>query len=227
MSTYAYAKLIVADKKQENIRKVKDVNVNYMKNTLFGPEWPDDFFGFEPDLNVDAQQNFLGYVKQNYLDDENFKKHIFDKNEKEKALLVDEMFDTRPGVKAGKIELCDDPHEVNEYWYTLYRKNSNYNIVWLTEGILSSYIEKQKVKLVQNYEKLAKKKAIQDSVEYYNLSEDARNALSSDIEYLEEDIDDIFSNIESARQLIGLMSGFREIYEEDWEDQVYCALYLC
>lgn len=225
MSTYAYVKLFVADKKNNIISQSKDINVNYMKELLFGSDWPDELEGFNPELPVDITVDDIGYIKVDAIDGE-VMKHVIGAQGKE-PVIVDEMFDTRQLREEGKV--------VSEYnsklfagkWKKLQRKNENYSIVWVTIEILHSYEEKAKGKIAKSYQELAAKNAIKNSVDYYKLDDDAKDSLNQDINSIEDDIEYEFDRMKAVNQLIGLMDGYKEANEKDWEDNVYAALFLC
>lgn len=222
MSAYAYAKIFVYNKEGKVVSPNIDVTVNYMKSLLFGYDWPEELEGFnpsfkKPDINVDI----VGLVKKELLEDGDFKKHIIE--EDDRSVLVDEMCEIMHYKKEDKIfDVSPDKN-----FKILKRKNSNYNIVWVTEGILSNYVDKIKNNIGKCYENLYNKKAIKSSIEYYKLNDEQKESLNADIGYAEDDIEEQFDHIESLRQLIGLIDGMKEQYEDSWEDEVVAALYLC
>lgn len=224
MSTYAYAKLFVASKKNDIISQSKDINVNYMKELLFGSDWPDELEGFDPDLPTDVTVDDIGYIKADAIDGE-VMKHVIGEQGKD-PVVVDEMFDTRQLWKNGKVATKVDDTEIGE-WKRLQRKNGNYSIVWVTIEILHSYEEKSKAKIAKSYQELAAKNAIKNSVAYYKLDDDAKDSLVQDINSIEDDIEYEFDRMKAVNQLIGLMDGYKEANEKDWEDNVYAALFLC
>lgn len=226
MSTYAYAKLFVANKKNDIISQSKDINVNYMKELLFGSDWPDELEGFNPELPIDVTVDDIGYIKEDAIDG-NVKQHIIGVQGKD-PVIVDEMFDTRELYKDGKIiGRLNDTEVLAGKWKRLQRKNGNYSIVWVTIEILHSYEEKAKGKIAKSYQELAAKNAIKNSVDYYKLDDDAKDSLNQDINSIEDDIEYEFDRMKAVNQLIGLMDGYKEANEKDWEDNVYAALFLC
>lgn len=228
MSTYAYAKLFVTDENNKVIKQSKDICVNYMKELLLGSDWPDDFEGFDPKVNIDITIDDIGYIKSSLIKDPNVAKHIIGESKKE-PVVVDDMFDTSLYRKDGIIvsNVLDDTSLLAGEWKRLQRKNSNYSIVWLTIGILSSYEEKLQAKLEKSYEELAKKRAIKDSVDYYKLDDDAKESLNEDISGVNDSIEYELSQMKSVNQLIGLMDGYKDANEKNWSDNVYAALFLC
>lgn len=226
MSTYAYAKLFVANKKNDIINQSKDINVNYMKELLFGSDWPDEFEGFDPELSTDVTVDDIGYIKADAIDGE-VMKHIIGPQGKE-PVIVDEMFDTRQSREDGKVvSKVDDTELLAGKWKKLQRKNGNYSIIWITIEMLHDYEEKSKVKIAKSYQELAVKNTIKNSVDYYKLDDDAKDSLNQDISSVEDDIEYEFDRMKAVNQMIGLMDGYKEANEKDWEDKVYAALFLC
>lgn len=93
--------------------------------------------------------------------------------------------------------------------------------------MLHDYEEKSKVKIAKSYQELAVKNTIKNSVDYYKLDDDAKDSLNQDISSVEDDIEYEFDRMKAVNQMIGLMDGYKEANEKDWEDKVYAALFLC
>lgn len=222
MSTYAYVKLFVYGK-DKSIRKSIDVNVNYMKSVLFGSDWPDELEGYSPEIDVDAAIDKIGYIKKSLLEeDEYVKKHLIKDN------VFDEMFDTHKYVDNGGIKnKLDDTDILANEWVEIKRKNCNYNIIWITEGILSSYVDKIKQQISTMFNSFNRKESIENSIEYYKLNDDQKQELNDDIFLVKDNIDEAFDKLQACYQLIGLMDGFKEANEKSWEDEVVAALLLC
>lgn len=229
MSTYAYAKIFVYDKKGTILSPNIDINVNYIKNVLMGYDWPEELGDFNPSIKLpEITIDVVGLVKKGLLEDENFKKHIVEENED--SVLVDEVCEIIYYKEEGQIldiNIKEDSFKPDKNFKILKRKNSNYNIVWVTEGILSTYVDKIKNNISKCYENLYNKKVIKSSVEYYKLNDEQKESLNDDIGYAEDDIEEQFDHIESLRQLIGALDSMKELYSKNYEDDVVAALYLC
>lgn len=229
MSTYAYAKLFVVDKKNDIISQSKDINVNYMKELLFGSDWPDELEGFDPELPTSITIDDIGYVPAKLVESDEFKKHIIETADRGtghfKSVTVDSffsMYDYKDKI------LCEAPsYSDADNWLKLQRKNENYSIIWVTIAMLHNYEEKSKAKIAKSYQELAIKNSIKNSVDYYKLDDDAKDSLNQDISSIEDDIEYELDRMKAVNQLIGLMDGYKEANEKDWEDDVYAALFLC
>lgn len=226
MSTYAYTKLFVVDKKNNIISQSKDINVNYMKELLFGSDWPEEFEGFNPELSTDVTVDDIGYIKTDAINGE-VMKHIIGEQGKE-PIIVGEMFDIYHLREEGKVvSTVDDTELLAGNWKRLQRKNGNYSIIWLTIGMLHDYEEKARDKIIKTYQDVVSKNTIKNSIDYYRLNDEAKDALLGDINSLLDDINYEFNKIKAVDQLIGLMDGYKEVNEKDWEDNIYAALFLC
>lgn len=228
MSTYAYAKLYLFDK-DKNLGKRDSFCANYMKNLLIGSDWVDELEGWgykQPEniLNPDPSFDFLGYARKSCLEkiDEPDRKFVI--NETDDKIYVSEIFGIEKYCKTDDLVLAVTD---SSNYKMLYRKNGSYNGIWLNINILSDLCEKKEAEVKQKIENLFKKKLMKDSIEYYKLTEDAKECINTDISYEEEDVDEIFGQIASLRQLIGAADFFKEAYSKSWEDEVVIYLYLC
>lgn len=227
MSTYAYTKVFVFDNKNNIISSSKDIDVNYMKNCLLGSDWPDEFDGYNPDLPVDITIDDIGYIKKDLLKDENVAHYIISEQDKE-PVIINDWFDISTYKSEGKIvSNVSDTDILSGDWVKLKRKNSNYNIIWVTPGILATYADKLVEKLHNFYENLFKKNLLKDSLDYYKLEDDAKESLNDDISYIEEDIELRNNELQAVYQLNGLLDGYKELNHKSWEDNVAAVLFLC
>lgn len=228
MSTYAYANFYLFDK-DKNFEKKESFCANYMKNLLIGSYWINDLEGWNYKLpenitNPDPNYDFLGYISKSCLEkiDKSDRRFVLD--ETDDKIYVSELFDIEKYRNTDDLVLSVS--DTSSY-KKLYRKNGSYNGVWLNINILSGLCEKKEADVKQRIENLFKKKLMKDSIEYYKLTEDAKECINSDISYEEEDVDELFEQVASLRQLIGAADFFKEAYSKSWEDEIVIYLYLC
>lgn len=235
MSTYAYAKLYLFHEDKNGLTSLvrTDINVNYMKNLLFGSDWVDELEGYE--ANIPSNFEFdseIDYEAIGYMDPKMIHKM---KEETKDSYIINE-----DGCRLFVNGFVDMYTMSNKYnfkqevdnsealvWKKVYRKNGNYSQIWVTEGILSNAADKYLNELHDNYKKLFEKELFTGSLEYYKLSEDQKSALDEDINYLKDDIEGCKTKIQSCYQMIGLMDGFKEDNRKDFSDRLECCLYLC
>lgn len=234
MSTYAYAKLYLFHEDKNgptSIVKKTDINVNYMKNLLFGSDWVDELEGYE--ANIPSQFDIeLDYEAIGYIDPKMIKqmkeetKDSYIINEDDCRLFVNELVDIYVlSDKYNFKQKVDDTEAL--VWKKVYRKNINYSKIWITEGILSNAAEKYSNELHDKYKTLFEKEQLTKSLEYYKLSDNQKSNILEDISYLKDDIEECKTKIQSCYQMIGLMDGFKENNKEDFTDRLECCLYLC
>lgn len=234
MSTYAYTKLYLFHEDKdgtESIIKKIDINVNYMKNLLFGSDWVDELEGYE--ANIPSQFDIeLDYEAIGYIDPKMIKqmkedtKDSYIINEDDCRLFVNGFADMY--VMSDKYNFKQEVDNSEALvWKKVYRKNGNYSQIWITEEILSNAAEKYSNELYDKYKTLFEKEQLTKSLEYYKLSDDQKSNILEDISYLKDDIEEYKTKIQSCYQMIGLMDGFKEDNKEDFTDRLECCLYLC
>lgn len=228
MATYAYAKIYVFDKDKNVLRKMVDIDVNYMKNCKAG-HWIEALengidFDFPQDKFDSPYSTTLGYISTDALKKKEFKNHV--SSESENFVIVDETFDLKPHEENFQFrkELKDRDDKTG--YKLLKKKNIGFDETWVTLDLLENIVIDYDKKLEEAYGEYFHLKKIASSLNYYRLNDEQKNDLNNDILYKQDEIEMLKQVIKACEKMKGAMAAVYEEYKEEYSDILVAWLYL-
>lgn len=239
MSMCAYVKLYQFNSDKKILRAYENINVNYMKVCMDLESWDDDLSDFEfnfPSKEFDAPEiETIGYASPELF--EEMKKKLETQTDKtygkitdigEDYIRVDDNYSLYNEEENRFINLTDaKKRNIPDEWKKIKRETYLGNKKWVNITTLSEAFDKKEKELEESLERLKKLNSFKESIEYYKLNDDARENLFNDVISEEENRDTLKLKMHALAKLEGLLDGFHEKNEEDFNEITVGLLYLC
>ena len=205
--------------------------IDFMKN-VSDMRYSARFDGVEPDFKIKTEDfsdlfelyesQFVMYSSKEILDDELFVKNshrwrFTERNlpiEKSKNILLDEDFYeenkdrmTEFNVKLDLKSLFDDAKK-DDIITVCVKKKENVSGIWYTYDSFAGLLKELTLELKEKREHVDALNKTRWSSEYYNMSEEGKSDFISDLEYEQEELEDLQCKVDSVSRLINIFEFF-------------------
>ena len=205
--------------------------IDFMKN-VSDMRYSARFDGVEPDLKIKTEDfsdlfelyesQFVMYSSKEILDDEVFVKNshrwrFTERNlpiEKSKNILLDEDFYEENkdrmaefNVKLDLKSLFDDAKK-DDIITVCVKKKENVSGIWYTYDSFAGLLKELTLELKEKREHVDALNKTRWSSEYYNMSEEGKSDFISDLEYEQEELEDLQCKVDSVSRLINIFEFF-------------------
>lgn len=239
MSMCAYVKLYQFNSDKKILRAYENINVNYMKVCMDLESWDDDLSDFEfnfPSKEFDEPEiETIGYASPELF--EEMKKKLETQTDTtygkitdigENYIRVDDNYSLYNEDESRFMNLTDaKKRNIPKEWKKVKRETYLSDKKWININTLSDAFDKKEKELEESLERLKKLSSLKESIEYYKLNDDARENLFNDVISEEENRDTLKLKMHAFAKLEGLLDGFNEKNEEDFNEITVGLLYLC
>ena len=206
--------------------------IDFMKN-VSEMRYSARFDGVEPDFKIKTEDfsdlfelyesQFVMYSSKEILDDEIFVKNshkwrFAERNkavEKYKNILLDEDFYeenkehmTEFNVKLDLKSLFDRDTKNDDIITISVKKRENISGIWYTYNSFEGLLKELTLELKEKRERVDALNKTRWSAEYYNMSEEGRSNFISDLEYEQEELEDLQCKVDSVNRLLSIFEFF-------------------
>lgn len=206
--------------------------IDFMKN-VSEMRYSARFDGVEPDFKIKTEDfsdlfelyesQFVMYSSKEILDDEIFVKNshkwrFAERNkavEKYKNILLDEDFYeenkehmTEFNVKLDLKSLFDRDTKNDDIITISVKKRENISGIWYTYNSFEGLLKELTLELKEKRERVDALNKTRWSAEYYNMSEEGRSNFISDLEYEQEELEDLQCKVDSVNRLLNIFEFF-------------------
>lgn len=222
MSSYAYVEFY----SKKTSKKITKRIINQLKYAIDDVE-PNWSIKVNDDAGKELYKNYIGFIpKEVHIP----KEDILEIKGNEITLEKDlSLYDKYNKLKI-EIDLKDYTENKekyhNEYFEVNGWKLQKYHGNWYNTEAFVVARDISEAKIKESLEKIFKLKQIENSVEYYKLTNEQKSDIIEDIDCLEDTVKEERNKAYAYQYMINLLDDFvKDEYDLGWEDIVYAYIY--